>query len=834
MLHCSFNNRFAFEHSPLRDARLIMFAKSDTGEQQTTNETQETSPKKEQDAVVTAMIDKERRETKKDIQNVLESKQTPPPSEESTNKESVITPETPAIPAKGEESVEKKVEQLQRSLLAAHQKLQTIYQQYKDAMPPDFQNKFLKTDAILSMQLTDITRWSETLKVIASFKKHEMAPDALAQWLTENIQKTGAPGAEQKQWKKTIKCLSDMLTERKKSNPITKLALDKLSGVDLSPMQNPSTRDEIKQEIETLTQETERIIPFDELTSLIEQNIATAETVFTKEKMEEFALGLNYIQKKLKEKKDDKTVTQSERKGFFAAIGIKFYSAYEIFEAFSMVTKAYQESFKEHTHLKASGLAQSVGNVARFLPFAGDIQQTLDLQLDKANDEVKDNFVKFLENRRVTFRGLFDPGGELDRNKHDPNRARAVLEYAASRGFLWDIEESDDQTMIIAGISLRSILPSQWTEAQKKSYYQGLRNKNASGQQEEKKKGETLVASAETIPVIIDEIHREMQKRHFWSAFGMMEVAMKKAKVGHVNPWLTTTVFMEMSKGDTIKYIPKGFIDQIGGLGLGQPGFTMQFFKFDKDSIYAWRERRARGADVSISEAGQLGSLIASIEKEFAGATEEEMAELVAKVLAGQLVKHQGKYVSIFEDKYNWYRRDVVMRAPYVGAPNMQADPDFFGEESEVLLYGPTGIKEILSNSNESAKYLDKAENFLRTVLNRYDKLEKAGETDPKMAQAAREFQEDMQEKFEEYMRSGTINATRAPWPKLRVRTEKSGAGKELAFQGLIDRKLIRKSVLEELIDDETNPGTKSGVFQAILKQVDPNNERLQKKAKKT
>ncbi|OGJ58416.1 hypothetical protein A2635_02650 [Candidatus Peribacteria bacterium RIFCSPHIGHO2_01_FULL_51_9] len=826
MLHCSFNNRFALKRSPLRDARLIMFAKADAGEQQTTDATQETAPKKEQGTAVTATIEKNRAETKKDLQNVLESKQTPPPHEELPSEE---TPSVSGVPGQVGEGIES----LRSNLTAAHRKLQETYEWYKDIMPSEFKNKFLKTEAFLSMQLTALTRWSEALAIIAKFKKGEMAPDAFGLWLTENIQKTGIQGEEQKRWKEIMQRLDDMLRQRKKNNPITKLALDKLYGIDVSAMQNPSTRDEIKQEIPALIEETQRIVPFDELNALIQQNVATIEAVFPQEKLNEFYAGVNDIQKKLKDIQDDKTVSQAERQGFFASIGIRFYSAYEIFEAFSMVTKAYQESFKEHTHLKASGLAQSVGNVARFLPFAGDIQQTLDLQLDKANDEVKDGFVNFLKNRRVTFRGLFDPGGELDRNKHDPNRARAVLEYAASRGFLWDIEDSDNRTMIVAEIPLRSILPSQWSEAQKKSYYQGLRSQNASGQQEERKKGETLVASAETIPVIIDEIHREMQKRHFWSAFGMMEVAMKKAKVGHVNPWLTTTIFMEMSKGDTIKYIPKGFIDQIGGLGLGQPGFTMQFFKFDKDSIYAWRERRARGADVPISEAGRIGSLIATIEKEFAGATEEEKAELVAKVLAGQLVKYNGKHFSIFEDKYNTYRRDVVMRAPYVGAPNMQADPDFFGEESEVLLYGPTGIKEILSNSNESAKYLDKAENFLRTVLERYDKLDEAGQTDPKMAQAAKEFQEDMQEKFEEYMRSGTINATRAPWPKLQVRTKKSGAGKELAFKGLIDRKLIRKSVLEELIDDETNPGTKSGVFQSILKQVDSQNPRLQKKEKK-
>lgn len=808
MLHCSFNNRFAFEHSPLRDARLASFAKADTGEQQTTDEAQETSPKKEQDAAVTATIDKKRAETKKEIQNVLESKQAPPPTEETSPQESSAVPEAPVTP--GGEEGEKKIEKLRSSLLAAHQKLQTIYEQYKDAMPPDFQNKFLKTDAVLSMQLTDITRWSETLKVIASFKKHEMAPDALAQWLTENIQKTGAPGAEQKQWQKTIRRLNDMLTQRKKSNPITKLALDKLSGVDLSPMQNPSTRDEIKQEIETLTQETERIIPFDELTSLIEQNIATAETVFTKEKMEEFAIGLNYIEKKLKEKKDDKTVTQSERKGFFAAIGIKFYSAYEIFEAFSMVTKAYQESFKEHTHLKASGLAQSVGNVARFLPFAGDIQQTLNLQLDKANDEVKDNFVNFLKNRRVNFRGLFDPGGELNRNKHDPNRARAVLEYAASRGFLWDIEESDKRTKIVAGIPLETILPSQWTQAQKDAYYDGLRSQNASGQQEEKKKGENLVASAETIPIIIEEIQREMRKRHFWSAFGMMEVAIKKGKVGHVNPWLATTIFMEMRKGNAVKYIPKSFFDQIGALGLGQPGFTMQYFKVDKNELAAWRERRKSGVDASIDEAGVLGNIIAQIEKEFADAPEENRAELVAQVLAGQLVKYQGKNVSLFESKYNKYRRSILYN-PYAGAPNMQVDDDFFAEPSEVILYDGTNIMTILRISNEAFSQQGKAVNFMRNIIDRYDILVDAG-----MTEAAREFQTDMQIKLHQYLREGPINDVRTEIAgKITAKTKKFPEKGEPALSGMLNRGLIDIKVIQELIDQKHKG---KGTFLWILK----------------
>lgn len=795
MLHCSFNNRFAFEHSPLRDARLIMFAKADTGEQQTTDEAQETSPKKEQDAAVTATIDKERAETKQDIQSVLESKQAPPPTEETSPQESSTVPKAPVTP--GGEEVEKKIEKLRSSLLAAQQKLQGTYQQYKDVMPSEFQHKLLKTDAFLSMQLTALTRWSEALKIIEAFKKREMAPDTFAQWLTENIQKTGIQGKEQEAWKKTIRNLNQMLTRRKKDYSITTLALNKFHGTDRSAMLNQSTRIQIDQEIEKLIQETERIIPFGELTSLIQENIATIEEVFPEEKLNEFNIGVNEIQKKLKEIQDDKTVAQANKKSFFGSIGIRFYSAYEIFEAFSMVTKAYQESFKEHTHLKASGLAQSGGNVARFLPFAGDIQQTLNLQLDKANDEVKDNFVKFLENRRVNFRGLFDPGGELDRNKHDPNRARAVLEYAASRGFLWDIEESDKRTKIVAGIPLETILPSQWTQAQKDAYYDGLRNKNASGQMEEKKKGENLVASAENIPIIIREIQSEMRKRHFWSAFGMMEVAIKKGKVGHVNPWLATTIFMEMRKGDAVKYIPKSFFDQIGGLGLGQPGFTMQFFKVDKNELAVWRERRKSGVDAPIDETGVLGNIIAQIEKEFADVPEEKRAELVAQVLAGQLIRYKGKNISLFESKYNEYRHGIL-RNPYAGAPNMQVDDDFFAEPSEVILYDGTNIMTILRISNEAFSQQGKAVNFMRNIIDRYDALENAG-----MTEAMNEFKNDMRIKLHQYLREGPINDVRTTAAgKITVKTKKNIKDGEPALSGMLDRDLIQLKEVEKLIDE--------------------------------
>src|SRR3989338_5324944 len=107
MLHCSFNNRFALKRSPLRDARLACFAKADAGEQQTTDATQEAAPKKEQDTAVTQTIEKNRAETKKDIQNVLEPKQAQPPVEDVSALDESLAPEASGTPGKVGEGVEK-------------------------------------------------------------------------------------------------------------------------------------------------------------------------------------------------------------------------------------------------------------------------------------------------------------------------------------------------------------------------------------------------------------------------------------------------------------------------------------------------------------------------------------------------------------------------------------------------------------------------------------------------------------------------------------------------------------------------------------------------------
>ncbi|MBI3336649.1 hypothetical protein HYZ98_03745 [Candidatus Peregrinibacteria bacterium] len=724
------------------------------------------------------------------------------------------------------------IEALKKRLLTTQQKAQQLYQTHKDIMPGKMQNQVLKADAFLSMQLTNVERWIETVHTIQTFRSGSISPTKLAEWLTTYIANTGEKGPEQDRWKGTAKTLVDRIENRKGRNPLTTLAIDKMDGGDKWQTQNASTQTEIDQEIQAIIKETEEIVPVDDLLALIDTNRRTLQEQVIQDGLQKMDDALKGMEENLTKVQQDKKITSEKKQGFLESIGLKFYSALEIWEAFKMLKEAYIESYRQRTRLNASGLAQSAGNVVKLFPFAGDIQQVLDSQLEEANEKIKNGYMSFLKGRYVSFRGLFDPGGELDRNRHDINRARAVLEYAASRGWLWDIDESSESSMTVAGQSLSQFLPKHWNQQQQTQYFQLLQTQNRSGQGKEKEDGKNQASTAEDISVIIPKIIEKMQDRNFWYAFGMAEAAMVKGKVGEVSPWLAATFFNEMRKSDTMKYFPKSLIDQLGGLGLGHPGFTLQTFKlerhpnarFNTTGWNTWRSQKQNNIDAPIERVSNFSRAFHMIEHDLADVPEEQRMRLIAKVLAGQVVEYDGKKFSIFSSKYKFYRDPMIKQVYEAEFDAKKADHDFFGEESEVILYGPKAIADLLTISNQKFVNTTKATNTLRNILDRYDQLIKAD-----LLEDAKEYQHDMRRKFHAYLRQGTINDTRTEAIAEVTVTPKTTDKEEHAFAGLVKRGLIEQKELENLIK-EHNAGKKHGginTFKNILRQIDPNHELL-------
>lgn len=728
-------------------------------------------------------------------------------------------PDQPEGQVNAQVSVLDGVEALKKKLLTTQQKAQGVYQTYKDIMPSSMQNQVLKTTAFLSMQLNHVERWIESIHTIQAFRSGNVSPTKLTEWLTTYIQNTGEQGPEQERWKTTVSSLNQRLSSRTARNPLTDLALNKMDGGDRWQTQNASTQTEIDQEIQAILKETEEIIPLDDLLALIDTNRRTLEDQVIQDGLKKMDEALKGMEDSLEKAKKEQNTPQ-QKKGFLDSIGIKFYSALEIWEALKMLKEAYTENFRQRTRLKAAGLAQAAGNVLQVLPYGKGIQEVLESQNDKANNDIKDGYVSFLKNGYTSFNALFGPGGELDRNRHDINRGRAVLEYAASRGWLWDINDSSSDERVVAGEKLDNFLPSHWSQQRRAQYFMFLYGQNASGGTKEQQDGKNLVATAEDIQVIIPEIIKQMQGRNFWAVLGMAEAAMGKGKLGEVSPWVAATIFNEMRKGDTMKYVPKDVMDQFGKLGLGHPGFTLQTFKTERRSWYDWRAKRQAGLDIPPQEINNFTRAFALAEQDFADAPEEQRMRLIAKILAGQVVEYKGRHFSIFDPKYHFYR-SAMLRKTYEGDFEVQkADPDFFGEPSEVILYDAKAITTLLNVSNEKFTNGPQSANFLRHIIDRYDQLMAAGLRD-----AATQYQKDMQDKFHAYLEEGPINDVRTTVTvKQKVKTLANPGG-EPAFAAMVRRNLIKKEKVVELITAKVagKPVSKGiDTFKILLSQVDP------------
>ena len=489
------------------------------------------------------------------------------------------------------------------------------------------------------------------------------------------------------------------------------------------------------------------LFPFQEMLQQLKSELDTFKQAIEKTKAED---TIKQVQEDvLKRTTPDAHI---EAKGWFQSIkedlDIEFYSPKEIFEAFTQVKEALEETWRQKRQIKSSGLAKQIGSIAKYLPHASDADRILRGNQEKKNDEVKNQYKEFLNapSQQPNFPDTLGPGGELERNAHDPNRARAVLEYSADRGWLYDITDHFADKTLLGRFHIPDLMPKEWEKKERDSFFFGLVFANQAGTNKQAEAGKNFVHSRTKEGEFIDALTAALNDKDLWFAKGIMERAFEKGLTGEISPWMATTVMRKMREDKEFRRIvPISWLDEIGKIAAYSPAPTLGKIKFEKDAIRDGA-RRTAGRDLdSTAELGNFGRVVQDIRDEILSKDaslaptspdetkrkdqEKNLDRLIAQVLATQTVKlSNGKIVTIFSEKYDDYNSGFGGEQGQSKIGDL--DEDFYRNRSEIMLSDKNMIEQILLPTGDG-DFADKtrAGHFLSRaieVLLEFDELIKA------------------------------------------------------------------------------------------------------------
>lgn len=538
-----------------------------------------------------------------------------------------------------------------------------------------------------------------------------------------------------------------------------------------------------------------------------------------------------------------------------AKLGIQWLSLADIAAIFGSLKAAIDEVGKQQEQLRRAGAASYFGKLVSKFPGYEEVGQILDATNEKKNNDVKKGYMEYLNSPAISigFDGMFDPGtGLLHKHKNDPNRAMAVLEVAAQKGMLYDIngDESFDQVRILGKWPLIDYLPPEWNASQRQNYLETLRYMTLQGREKQ-------ADAAKPMPVYstpeksISMIKNLIKSRDLWFAKGYMAKVMGKGKTGELSALMADAVFERMQKDEWLRSVtPEAWFDSIGGLGAGNVAFSMGFMKWKRKGILKWAKENQGVTNPPLDKVNEYTMIRERVkndilllhpeivnEKNIENTDVTALDSAVAKVMASQMVTVNGKTISIFSPRY----------APYNKGPNNQkdlkidaSDMDFFEERSEAMMSDPKVVNLIL-HTNYSGRFddLDRAGFFITNVAETATELDDAAAKSPdqkkEMEAAAAAFRADMGGKIQNWLEGEMRTASKAT-----VATERTKEGK-YALLELFNAGILKVEFLEEkggkLAEDlliqcskEGNPAVKAKAQAAIQRLLAAKNGTPRKK----
>jgi hypothetical protein len=447
--------------------------------------------------------------------------------------------------------------------------------------------------------------------------------------------------------------------------------------------------------------------------------------------------------------------------------GVKWLSWYDIVKIYGI----YKDAIMEKYH---SGQKMRTYDAAKEWNIWKPLQPDLDKQARSANDEETHSYMEFLEKEGFTYDQLFtDTNCELEKNKLNVNRAKAIIDYAAKHAWLYTLDRFNGHD--VYGLDYAGI----WGP---KTFEELVEHNNAA-QDEESGKGYSRVNNYPNIPMIVDDMIEALEVKNLWQVHGMMKRLQEKAKLAESNTWAVATLMRAMRRHpEILEIMDIGMLDKIGGLGITQSAWSMTLYKSQRSSIlemknevqkYTKREDKIAAANKYIMsdkvEDNFIARVIDEIESKLptylfdkqrhSHLTKQHETDYrdvdreIAKVLAGQTVLGKdGKWISIFDGsnkiftEYRKYFMDTTNTTP---TDPGDTDPDFYNPQnggSDILLLGPNEIANNFSHTSQG-RWTDenKALNLVIQIFMRDAEL---GKKDKKLQKS---YRKDMKYKLHPY-----------------------------------------------------------------------------------
>lgn len=476
------------------------------------------------------------------------------------------------------------------------------------------------------------------------------------------------------------------------------------------------------------------------------------------------------------------------------------------------IIKSYKEAIVQNYN---SNQKVKENKVAKKINIYKPIQHTLNQLARSTNNKESSEFKEYIEKEGFTFNEVFGHDGKglssglLCQNRHNFNRAKAVLEYAADKAWLYFLDPHNGRN--VYGIDFEGVEGHQ--------SFEELVQQHESGKSHQIDHGHERVDKYSDVVPIMDTLVHELRQKNIFAVQGIMKRLQDKAKFSHSNTWMLTTLLMlirDESKDDpTLLYcLDIGMIDNISNHTIQQSAWSVTWLKMKRGDIATWKNTTKTGKD------GFGNNILTATMEKIERKLEECGAhyppndpkarlskyEAIGFVLAGKTLHlnndeavRRGIFdygwnstakISIFDSEYADYREAYSDLTSQSTCSPKETDNDYFNAEcggSDIMLLNQTGIEKILiKDSTGKWTLAEKAVGFFSQVFARYDELE---ELDPI---TLKNYETEMRQKLS-YWWMNTDDSR-----KNQFHANEDQYGKKIYIK-LLERKLLDKKSIANL-----------------------------------
>lgn len=464
------------------------------------------------------------------------------------------------------------------------------------------------------------------------------------------------------------------------------------------------------------------------------------------------------------DEKEGASVWKWMKKNIFSSQGqIVWITPLNIMNMYKIYKDAIKQNYESNQKVKENKFAKN-------LNFYKPIQHTLNKLARSTNNTESSEFKEYIEKDGFTFDDVFGKDGKglhtglLYQNRHNFNRAKAVLEYAADHGWLYYLDR------LHGGHDVYGI---DFIAEEGQQSFEELVQQHESGKKKQQDIGYSKVDKDADVPPIIDALMHELEQKNIFAVQGIMQRLQEKAKYSHSNTWMLTTLLMSMRDKPELRVcFDKGMIDNICNFTISQSAWSVTWLKVLRNELMDWKDGKDKFDNNTLTKT--MVKIESRLKEEgvvFDENTDDGIKakhEAIGIILSGKTYKfgtHRvlKKYeprnpISIFESIFDDYRKNFRDTTQATQTDPSSTDDDFFNPEnggSDILLLGAIQTKRMIKRESQgsfSPASETKARGFYAQAYDRYGELKKAG-----LTSALENYQKEMKAKIQDWYATDVV-----------------------------------------------------------------------------